>query len=331
MKKSSCFLIGAFLGLVLVWGSPTPGWGQERSYKFGGGTPGGPWFVAVGAGVTLLNQEMKGKAQFTFGASAGSLENVRRIGMREYDTGFAHVNTIWEAVNGVGPFAGRALQNFRLVAKHSSLTHLWFCLKESDIRSISDFAGRKINIGPPGSGALIHSGYILETLGLADKIKKFTLSFEGGAKGVADRQIDVGAAAGGPYSVPAIVEISTLNPVRYIGFKEEEYQKLEAKFPFYERVTIPAKVVNGVDEPVPGIGYSVYWIARDDMPTDVVYDMLRITQEPKNKEMLTKTQKTWGEVTGQFQGVARMGVKLHPGAAKYWKEKGMEIPAALLP
>lgn len=331
MKKLSKYVVFMLLTLAIVMGSAMPGFTQERSYKFGGGTPGGPWFVAVGAGVTLLNQEMKGKAQFTFGASAGSLENVRRIGMREYDTGFAHVNTIWEAFNGMGPFAGRPLQNFRLVAKHSSLTHLWFCLKESDIKSISDFAGRKINIGPPGSGALIHSGYILETLGLADKIKKFTLSFEGGAKGVADRQIDVGAAAGGPFTVPAIVEISTLNPLRYIGFKEEEYKKLQAKFPFYERVTIPAKVVNGVDDPVPGLGYAVYWIARDDMPADVVYEMLRITQEPKNKEMLAKTQKTWDDVSGYFQGVAQMGVKVHPGAAKFWKEKGMEIPAELVP
>jgi len=331
MRKLSKVLLIGILIMASVSVYALTALSQEKSYKFGGGTPGGPWFVAVGAGVTLLNQEMKGKAQFTFGASAGSLENVRRIGMREYDTGFAHVNTIWEAINGTGPFAGRQLRNFRLVAKHSSLTHLWFCLKESDIKSISDFAGRKINIGPPGSGALIHSGYILETLGLADKIKKFTLSFEGGAKGVADRQIDVGAAAGGPYTVPAIVEISTLNPLRYIGFKEEEYKKLEAKFPFYERVTIPAKIINGVDEPVPGLGYAVYWIAREDMPADIVYEMLRITQEPKNKDMLTKTQKTWGEVSGNFQGVARLGVKVHAGAAKFWKEKGIEIPAALLP
>jgi TRAP-type uncharacterized transport system substrate-binding protein len=66
------------------------------------------------------------------------------------------------------------------------------------------------------------------------------------------------------------------------------------------------------------------------MPEQAVYDALKITMEPKNKEMLAKVMVLWGEAGPVFAPVAKMGLKLHPGAIKYWQERGVKLPPEML-
>jgi len=303
---------------------------QERQFKFGGGTSGGPWFVGVGAGVAMLNQNAGGKFLFTYGASAGSVENVRRVSTYEYDTGFAHVLTLYEALNGLGKFKGREpAKNLRAIAKVMDLTHLWVSLQSSDVKTMSDLAGKKVNLGPPGSGTQVNSMYILQALGLYEKIKAQHLTFAGGARALSDRQIEVTTGAAIPYTVPAITEIAQVNPVRYIPVSEQEYKKVKDKYPFYQYITIPKGVCKGVDAPVKAIAYSAYWMVNDRMPDDVVYDMLKIVMDPKNNKVLAQIQKNWSAVSGDLSGVVGLGVPCKKGAAKFWQEKGIKLPQGM--
>jgi TRAP transporter TAXI family solute receptor len=323
-----CLAVLWTVGVMLVFPGASPA--QERQFKFGGGTSGGPWFVGVGAGVAMLNQNAQGKFQFTYGASAGSVENARRVSTYEYDTGFAHVITLFEAMKSEGKFKGRPpAKNFRVIAKVMDLTHLWVSLQSSDIKKMGDLAGKKVNIGPPGSGTQVNSMYILQGMGIYDKIQAQHLTFAGGARALGDRQIDVTTGAGIPYTVPAITEIAQINPVRYIPVTDEEYKKVKSKYPFYQLITIPAGVCKGVDAPVKAIAYSAYWIVNDRMPDDVVYDMLRIVMDPQNNAVLAKIQKNWSAVSGDLLGVAEMGIPVKSGAAKFWKEKGVKMPEGM--
>ena len=319
-------LIGIMVVSALVALVATPAFSEVKQYKFGGGTSGGPWFVGVGAAVPVLNQHSQGKFSFTYGASAGSVENARRAATYEYDTGFAHVTTLYEALNAIGSFKGRKVNNLRLIAKVMDLTHIWAALKESSVKTLPDLAGKKVNIGPPGSGTLVNSLYILDALGLADKIQRQTLTFAGGASAMADRQIDVTTGAGIPFTVPAITEVSMLNPVRYIHTTGDEFNKIKAKYPFYGLIKVPAGTVKGVDQPVDCVVYSAYWIVNDKMPDDVVYDMLKIVMDKGNNATLAKVQKNWGAVSGDFEAVAELGVPVKQGAAKFWTERGTKMP-----
>lgn len=319
-----CMIVSALTAL-----SVAPAMGQVRQFKFGGGTSGGPWFVGVGAAVPILNQHSEGKFSFTYGASAGSVENARRVATYEYDTGFAHVTTIYEALNSIGTFQGRKVDNLRLVAKVMDLTHIWASLKDSNIKTLPDLAGKKINLGPPGSGTQVNSLYILDALGLTEKINKQGLTFAGGARAMADRQIDVTTGAGIPYTVPAITEVSMLNPVRYIPTTTEEFKKIKAKYPFYALIKVPAGTVKGTDEPVDCVVYSAYWIVNDKMPDDVVYDMLKIVMDKGNNATLAKVQKNWEAVSGDFEAVSDLGVPVKKGAAKFWTEYGTKLPQGM--
>jgi TRAP-type uncharacterized transport system substrate-binding protein len=66
------------------------------------------------------------------------------------------------------------------------------------------------------------------------------------------------------------------------------------------------------------------------MGDQAVYDALKVTQEPKNREMLTKVMSLWGESGPFFAPVAKMGIPLHPGAIRYWQEKGVKLAPEML-
>jgi len=321
--------VGFLVVVALVAFSATAAVGQVKQYKFGGGTSGGPWFVGVGAAVPVLNQHAQGKFSITYGASAGSVENARRVSTYEYDTGFAHVTTLYDALNAKGTFKGRKVENLRIIAKVMNLTHLWVSLKDSNVKTLSDLAGKKVNIGPPGSGTQVNSLYILEALGLDGKINKQSLTFAGGARAMADRQIDVTTGAGIPFTVPAITEVSMINPVHYIPTSKDDFKKITDKYPFYSLVTVPAGTVKGVDAPVDCIVYSAYWVVNDKMPDEVVYDMLKIVTDKENNAMLAKVQKNWAAVSGDFSAVSRLGVPVKQGAAKFWAERGVKVPEGM--
>lgn len=319
------FLVQAVLMACIV----TPAMSQVRQFKFGGGTSGGPWFVGVGAAVPVINQNAQGKFSITYGASAGSVENARRAATYEYDTGFAHVTTLYDAHNGIGTFKGHKVNNLRLIAKIMDLTHIWASLRDSNIKSLSDMADKKVNIGPPGSGTQVNSLYILDALGIGDRVKKQSLTFAGGATAMADRQIDVTTGAGIPFTVPAITEVSILNPVRYIPTTQEDFRKIRGKYPFYSLIKVPAGTVKGTDQPVDCVVYSAYWIVNDRMPDDVVYDMLKIVMDKENNALLAKVQANWSDVSGDFEAVTDLGVPVNKGAAKFWAERGVKMPPGM--
>ena len=313
--------------LTLMWIPPVEA--AENQFKFGGGTSGGPWFIGVGGVVQMFNEKLAGKYEFTYGASGGSVENIRRVITYEYDTGFVHATQLWEAVNSEGLFKDQPkVTNLRLIARVSEMSNLWVVLKSSGIKSLYDIAGKRVNTGPPGSGSQVNSIYILEALGLGN-IRVQNLTYDGGARALADRQIDVFAGTGNPFTLPAITEISQTNEVTYLPTPKEDIEKIAAKYPFYFTVTAPAGVVKGVDEPVDILVYSVYWLVNDKMPDDAVKSMLEIVMDPANNKELENIQLIWGEVNGDFSGVGKLGMPVHKAAAEFWTSRGVTLPEGM--
>jgi hypothetical protein len=66
------------------------------------------------------------------------------------------------------------------------------------------------------------------------------------------------------------------------------------------------------------------------MPEQVVYDILKVTQEPKNKDLLGKVLNYWISAGPNFSSVVKIGIPIHPGAVKYWKERGVKLPPELI-
>ncbi|MGI9379387.1 MAG: TAXI family TRAP transporter solute-binding subunit [Methyloligellaceae bacterium] len=304
---------------------------QER-YRFGGGPSGGAWHPAISAGTQILNKELKGKVNFQYSPSAGSVANVRRVGQGEFATSWGHVGQVWQSWNGVGLFEkDGANKDFRIIANVRAQSQIIAVLADSPIKSFADMKGKKVNLLARGTGSHVNCKNIFAALGLIDQIDQRNLGFRASGQALGDRQIDVYCSAGAPFTIPALTQLSISKPVRYISMTEEEQKKVTSAHRFYVPVTIPVqKDVKGMDAPALSIAYDVWWIAHKKMSDDSIYNMLKIIAAPENLKQLTKTARYWRDLSGNFNALKEHKIFVHPAAAKYWKERGVEIPGGVV-
>ncbi|NWF92773.1 MAG: TAXI family TRAP transporter solute-binding subunit [Syntrophaceae bacterium] len=324
-------LVGLFL-VSFIMGETASA--QVKNYVFGSGPMGGPWRIGVGAGVQILNEQLKDKYSFTAAASGGSVENVRRMINGEYHTIWAHINNMDDAWNGAGLFEGqKPFKEMRVLEYLTDQAINVTTLAKSPIRNFSDLAGKKVNIGPAGSGGVPIAKAIFKALGITDKVKIVNIGFQAGAQALKDGQIDVSMIPGGPYISPAIAEISHSVTLRIVEPTLEEAKKVESEISYLYLGTIPANksVGENADKEKRALFWSMYWVALASMPGDVVYDMLKVTQDPKNKEVLGKVLNYWLTAGPKFDTLVKMGIPLHPGAIRFWKEQGVKIPPEVVP
>lgn len=325
-------LVGVLL--VSLWMAEIASAADVKNYVFGSGPMGGPWRIGVGAGVQTLNEQLKEKYSFTAAASGGSVENMRRLVSGEYHTSWIHVNNMYDAWNGVGLFEGqKPFKDMRVLEYMTDQALCMVTLAKSPIKNLMDLAGKRVNIGPAGSGGVPIAKAMFEALGLADKVKIVNISFEAGAQGLKDGQLDAIINPGGPYVTPAVVEISRSAVIRTIEPTPEEAKKIESAASYMYLGTIPPNksVGEGSDKEKKALFWSMYWVALASMPDAVVYDMLQVTQDPKNKDVLGKVLNYWTSAGPEFSSLVKMGIPLHPGAVKFWREKGTKIPPELMP
>jgi hypothetical protein len=240
---------------------------------------------------------------------------------------------MYDAWNGVGLFEGqKPFKEMRVLAYLIDQAINVATLAKSPIKNLSDLAGKKVNIGPAGSGGVPIARAIFKALGITDKVKIVNVSFEAGAQALKDGQIDVSMIPGGPYVSPAIVEISRSVTIRIVEPTTEEAKKVESEVSYlYLSVIPPNKSVGeSADKEKKALFWSLYWIAVASMPDEVVYDILKVTQEPKNKEVLGKVVSYWITTGPKFSSMVKVGIPLHPGAVKFWREKGITLPGELI-
>jgi TRAP transporter TAXI family solute receptor len=302
---------------------------DAQTYRFGGG----PWHPAVSAGTQLINKELKGKPyKFQYSPSNGSVDNVRRVGLGDFATAWGHVVQSYQSWYGVGLFKKDGInRDFRVVANVRSQTQIVAVLSRSPIKTFSDMKGKVVNLLSKGSGSNVNCTNIFKGLGLLDQIKPRYLGFAASARALGDRQIDVFCSAGAPYKIPALTELSLRKPVRYISMSASEQKKLTSAYKFYAPITIPLqKDVKGMTEPARSFSYPVFWYAHKQMSEDAIYNMVKIAATPANLKKLASTAGYWKTLSGDFEALKAHKMWVHPAAARYWKERGVNVPAELI-
>jgi TRAP transporter TAXI family solute receptor len=297
---------------------------EIRRFVMPGGPLGSNWAVGVGAGMQLLNEQLKDKYFFTVTTTGGSVENVRRMMAGEYKMGWVHLATLYDAWNGVGLFEGqKPYKDLRLLVHMADQTIMVATLAKSPLKS---------PIGPAGSGGAHISKAIFTALGITEKVNILYSGFDVGAQSLKDGQIDAAMTSGGPYVSPAIMEISRSVTVRLVEPTADETAKIETAFPYLFEGVIPPNTTPGenADRGRKALFFGVLWAALTSMPEDVVYDLLKVTQKPGNRELLGKVSNYWTSAGPYFDVAARVGVPLHPGAVKFWREQGTKLPPALV-
>lgn len=217
------------------------------------------------------------------------------------------------------------ISSIRLISiGHTSDTH-WLVRKDSQIKTFNDFKGQRIGVGPAGSATLnLFAKDALEKgWGLTfDDFKPKYVSFSEIITGIRDNTIDAGIIAAGT-PVAAIMELARDIPLRLIETSSTDYKTLQKGNPVFQLTTIPAKTYKGIDHDVQTYCTPQMWICSASMSEELVYQIIKAVYDNDKRRNAIHPMAKMYTVKNAFYGSKAVPTTFHPGAIKYYKEKGV--------
>lgn len=253
--------------------------------------------------------------------SQGSVQNVKESKVRPGNFVFTTPpGLLASARAGKKPFDDGAFDNARTLFPLPFVTVHLVTRADAGIRSIADLAGKTMIPGGKGTFCGTATEKMLEAFGLADKVR--TVEVELNAAGPAMRNGKVDAfATCSSHPTPQLVELATTTPVRILSLSDAERAKVLALDASSGPLTIAAHTYKGQDEPVHTVGLPVGAYATTQMSDDVAYFITKTFWESKAK--LAEQHAWWNGVDPSM--VRLLGAEVHPGALRYYKEKGIAV------
>ncbi|MCD6578604.1 TAXI family TRAP transporter solute-binding subunit [bacterium] len=262
--------------------------------------------------------------------STGLSENIKKLGEDNIEMGISYSDFSYAAYNGMGRYKDSPIVSLRsLFALGGFQPFQIFTLVDSDIKTIHDFRGKRIGMGPQGSSGEIEGKKVLEFYGLDyDSIQPVFISYNDVVKSFKGGTIDAFIHRGSLHSSFLIKLISTIK-VRMIPVNvPDEFFK---KYPYYVVHVIPKKTYKNINYKVQTIAVRMNMLTsiKSGLTEDDIYQLLQV---------IWKREKKWTSAHTAFKNkisfkdaILGLGVPLHPGAVKFYKEKGFSIPENLLP
>lgn len=292
-----------------------------------GGT-GGTYFPIGGAVATIISnfadyETPSGKIDViaTAQTSGASAANCNLIWKKEIESGFVQNNVVYWAYTGTESFKEQgAISNLRVMMSLYPETIQIVALKKTGIKTVSDLKGKKVAVGDKGSGTEIDAKTILNMHGITyDDIDEQYMSFAEAADALKDERIDVlFTTAGIPTS--SIVELATTKEITMVEITSEKVQELIEGVPYYSEFTIPKDTYKGMDKDVLTVTCLAQWVCDEGLDTDLIYNIVKAVFE--HKADLEKVHVKGKDISPE-SAVKGVAIPFHPGAEKYYKEKGL--------
>ncbi len=305
----------------LVLGSAAYASAAARQYlSFGTGNPGGTFYF-IGAGFASLFNKYVPEVRVVAESTAATEENFHLLIRKKMQLGFGGANSIPLALE-----KNLDMSVIRLLGMGHASTPHWMVRKESPIRTIADFRGRRISVGSPGSGTLVNTRNELQVMaGLTfDDIKPSYLSFTETISALKDGTVDAGVISAG-FPVASILDLARQIPLRFVPYTEEGMNTLIRKHPYYVKVTIPAGMYPGIDAATLTRGIPISLYCLKDLNEELVHRMMKaIYDHPREKDVIHPQAAQWS-LENIFRGeeyITRY-IPFHPGAVQYLKGKGI--------
>jgi len=282
------------------------------------GGPSGTYYPVGGAMAQIWNTHIPGM-NVTAQATGASKENIRLVGKGEAELAIVQNDVMDYAMKGIELFNGEKVETFSTVATLYPEIVQIVVAKDSNIKSVADFRGRSVSVGDAGSGVEANAKQILEAYGLGfNDIAAKRLSFKESAAALKDKQIEAFfVTAGSPN--PAIQEIATIGGIRLLSLDPAEKAKLMDRYKFYTAITIKKETYNGMTEDAQTVAVKATLIVKKGLADKVVYDLTKTLFD--QQAALAQAHSKGKELTLQG-GVQGVSVPFHPGAEKYFREKG---------
>ena len=316
MKKIlSLAVVFALVLSAAAFGEPMPG-GKKLIFATGGAQ--GTYYGFGGVLAGKVGE--KTSTTITAITSGGSKANIEAMEDGDADLGFVQTDVGAYAYRGTRLFEER-VTNFSAVA-NLYMEQVQIVTLNPDIKTVADLKGKNVSVGAAGSGTYFNAVDALKAYGLdIDKdINATYQSFGDSVEALQDGKIDAAfIVAGAPTT--AVTSLAATKKVYLVGFDDEHILKLIAESPYYTKNLI-RKETYGTDTDVVTVAVGAVVIARDDVSEADVYNFLWGVFE--NKDEITAAHAKGAELNVGF-AASYTAVPYHPGAVKYYGEKGMNV------
>ena len=306
-----------------------------RPYVLTTATTGGTFYPVGVAIATIAHAQLAETDGISMTAisSAGSLENVKLL--RDNQVQFAILQGpfgAW-AWNGEGPVRNPQTHMRSVSALWKNVEHfvlLTELVTEGDMADLNNLDGERYVLGARNSGAEQTGRFILDTLGI-DYESKFTLGYMG--YGPTTNAIQDGNIVG--MNIPAGAPVSSITRayalmgerITILDWTQEQLDRINSRYPLWDWYDFPPGTYPNQSKPVRTVASPNVLVTRADIPDEHVYQITRVIWEN-----LATLQEIHGATNDMRLEIAidGLGAPLHPGALRYYREQGLEIPERLL-
>jgi TRAP transporter TAXI family solute receptor len=255
-------------------------------------------------------------------ASNGSVANVTAIAAGTAQSGFVQSDIAHWAYNGTGIYQGRPkVDGLRAIANLYPESIQLVVRKGSGIKSVAELRGRKVSLDEPGSGTLVDARLILAAYGLSEKdLKAEYLRAQQVADSLKDGTVDAFfSVSGWPQS--AVADLAATVGIELVPIAGPEIDALISQFPFFTAEEIPDNAYRGVAG-VKTVSVHAIWATSIKQSEELIYKVTAALWNPATRKLLDSGHAKGREIRLDT-ATTGVGIPLHPGAEKFYKEQGV--------
>ena len=312
-----------FAAAALTAGLAAPGFAQQQFISIGTGGVTGVYYPTGGAICRLVNKDRKEHGiRCSVESTGGSVYNTRTIREGELDFGVVQSDVQSAAIEGVRAFENdEPYGDLRAVfSVHPEPMHV-MVRADAGINSVMDMKGKRVNIGNPGSGTRVLANVLMGAAGVTPD--DFSLAAEPKSSeqsaALCDGKIDAAIWAAGLPNGSSMEATSTCD-IKILDLTTSGTDTVLAENPAYAAATIPGGLYPGNDGDIASWGPKATFVTDASTPDEVVYQLVKAVFE--NHDDFKKLHPAFGNLTEEQMVTEGLSAPLHPGAEKYYKERG---------
>ena len=290
--------------------------------SIGTGGTGGVWYPLGGAMANVLTKTVPG-FQVTAEVTGGSVDNITLIRTGESALGFSMVDAAWDAYRGQGKFKQKV--DLRTLAVFYPQKNHVDTLEGNGIEKMADLKGKRVSVGSPGSGSEIIALRVLQAYGIdPDKhIIKQRLGVAEAVNALKDRKIDA-FIHNAAIPIPAVTDLASTPGIKMkLIDHDDAVDAMNKKFgPLYAKGTLTAKTYPNQPRDAKTVDVWAVLLTDSRMSDKIAYETVKTLFEKRPELVMVARDAENMTFENQFAGASP--IPFHPGALKYFAEKGFK-------
>jgi uncharacterized protein len=321
LQRTTAWLVTSTLALGLAAGAAIA---QQKTLSIGTGGTGGVYYPLGGGLANLISKNLPG-VQATAEVTGGSVDNLKLIASKQSELAFTMADAALDAFKAQDKFKGNAVPLRTLMVLYPNRMHV-VSIEGTGITKMSDLKGKRVSTGSPGSATEVMAFRVIEAAGLdKDKdMKRERLGVAESVNAIKDKKIDAFFWVGG-LPTAAVTDLGATPGVKVRMIDHSEVvDKMNAKYGnLYVTDTIPAKTYPGQETDNQISTVQNILVTDDKLSDELAYKIVQLIFDKKAD--LVAVHKEAENFDLKYQKTASSPVPWHPGALKYFADKGVKM------